>query len=87
MTPLRLLIEKGDKSIVPDLIKLTGDQTVDRIGLNTTAISALWALADLGTLDGSNADATAAAVAALKHPSAGVSPQCGDGSAANGGRR
>jgi putative membrane-bound dehydrogenase-like protein len=72
MTALRLLIEKGDKSIVPDLIKLTGDQTVDPIGLNAPVISALWALADLGALDGSNADATAAAVAALKHPSAGV---------------
>jgi putative membrane-bound dehydrogenase-like protein len=72
ITAQRLLIEKGDKSVIPDLIKLTQDQSVDAIGLNTTAINALWTLADMGALDGSNPDATAAAVAALKHPSAAV---------------
>ena len=72
MTAQRLLIEKGDKSVAPDLIKLVADQSVDAIGLNTAAIHALWTLSDLGLLDGSNADATAAAVAALKHPSAAV---------------
>jgi putative membrane-bound dehydrogenase-like protein len=72
MTALRMLIDKGDKSIVPDLIKLIQDQNVDAIGLNSPAIAALWALADVGALDGTNADATAAAVAALKHPSAAV---------------
>jgi putative membrane-bound dehydrogenase-like protein len=71
-TALRLLIEKNDQSVVPDIIKLTQDQSVDAIGLNAPAIHALWALADLGALDGKNADATAAAVAALKHPSAAV---------------
>ncbi len=72
MTAQRLLIEKGDKSIVPDLIKLAADQSVDAIGLNTAAIHALWLMKILGALDGSNAEATAAAVAALKHPSSAV---------------
>jgi putative membrane-bound dehydrogenase-like protein len=72
MTAQRLLIEKGDKSVVPELIKLATDQNIDAIGLNTAAIHALWTMYDLGALDGSNADATAAAMAALKHPSSAV---------------
>jgi putative membrane-bound dehydrogenase-like protein len=68
----RLLVEKQDKSVVEELIKLASDRSVDEIGLNVGAIHALWALQGLGAFDGSNKDALAAAVAALKHPSAGV---------------
>ena len=45
---------------------------MDEIGLNVGAIHALWTLHGLGTLDGSSPEVTAVAVAALKHPSAGV---------------
>jgi len=72
LTAQRLLIEKGDKSVVPELIKLTADPGLDAIGLNTAAIHALWTMHGLGVLDGSNADAFAAAVAALEHPCAAV---------------
>jgi putative membrane-bound dehydrogenase-like protein len=62
----RLLVEKQDKSVVPALVKLVNDQSVDEIGLNVGAIHALWTLQGLGALD------EATARAALKHPSAGV---------------
>jgi putative membrane-bound dehydrogenase-like protein len=65
----RLLVERGNKDIVPELIKLVSDKSVDAIGLNTAAIHALQTLAGLGALEG---EAQGAAVAALKHPSAGV---------------
>ena len=68
----RLIVEKGDRSIIPALIALATDKSVDPIGLNPTAIHALWAIHGLGGLDGNNADANAAATADLRHPSAGV---------------
>jgi putative membrane-bound dehydrogenase-like protein len=68
----RLLVERGERDVVPALISLVGDKGVDKIGLNTAAIHALWILQGVGALDGSDAQATAAAVAALRHPSAGV---------------
>jgi len=71
-TAQRLLIERGNADVVPALIALTQDNAIDELGLNVGAIHALWTLQGLKSLDGSNAAATAAALAALKHPSAGV---------------
>jgi putative membrane-bound dehydrogenase-like protein len=68
----RLLVERGNKDVVPALCELVGDTKVDEIGLNTAAIHALWTLHGLGALDGSNPKAEGVAVTALKHPSAGV---------------
>src|SRR5262245_45058033 len=68
----RLLVERGKSDVVPALLKAAGDPGVDEIGLNVGVIHALWTLHGLGALDGSNAGATATAVAALKHKSAGV---------------
>ncbi len=68
----RLLVERGDKDVLPALYSLARDTTVDAIGLNVGAIHALWTIHGLGALDGSNPEATAVAVAALRHPSAGV---------------
>jgi putative membrane-bound dehydrogenase-like protein len=68
----RLLVERGNDDVVPALIELASDQSVDKIGLNVGAIHAMWTLHGLGSLDGSKPEATSAAVAALKHPSAGV---------------
>ena len=45
---------------------------MDAIGLNPAAVHALWAMSDLGVLDGSNGEATTAVVNALRHPSAAV---------------
>jgi putative membrane-bound dehydrogenase-like protein len=72
MTAQRLLVERGNKDVVNSLIKLTKNRKVDALGLNPGALHALWTLQGLGALDGSNRQATAAAVAALKHPAAGV---------------
>ena len=68
----RLLVEQGGRDAVQGLLALVADPSVDSIGLNVGAIHALWTLHGLGQLDGSNPAATAAAIGALRHPSAGV---------------
>ncbi len=66
----RMLVERGNKEVVPALIALVDDQSVDEIGLNTAAIHALWTLDGLGVT--SNPSVLATIIAALKHPSAEV---------------
>lgn len=68
----RLLVERGDQSVIPNLLAMAADQSVDEIGLNTAAIHAFWTLHGLGQLDGKNAEVTEVARNGLKHPSAGV---------------
>jgi putative membrane-bound dehydrogenase-like protein len=68
----RLLVERANLDVVPKLLEQVRDSSVDAIGLNVGAIHSLWTLNGLGVLDGSHGDATAAAVGALRHPSAGV---------------
>ncbi len=68
----RLLVTRGQKDVVPALCDLVREQKVDEIGLNPAAIHALWTLEGVGALDGSDKKATDTAIAALKHPSAGV---------------
>src|SRR5207302_2151072 len=40
----RLLVERGKRDVVPALIGLVADPTVDPIGLNVGAIHALWTM-------------------------------------------
>ena len=61
----RLLIERGKKDVVPSLLTLVADPSVDEIGLNGGALHALWTLHGLNTIDGDVS-------AALKHKSAAV---------------
>lgn len=70
----RLLVERGEREVVPALIELVRDQTVDEIGLNVGAIHALWTLDGLGALSGPQASsaAVAAVVSSCAHASAGV---------------
>jgi putative membrane-bound dehydrogenase-like protein len=68
----RLLVERGKTDVLPALFDLVKDTNVDEIGLNVGAIHALWTIHGLGLLDGKNLDATAIALGALRHPSAGV---------------
>ncbi len=68
----RLLVERGKTDVVPALIDLTKDRTVDKIGLNVGAIHALWTLKGLGQLDDSDQPAFDAVKLAMQHPSAGV---------------
>jgi len=64
----------GGRDVVPALIALVQDVSVDEIGLNPAAIHAIWTLESLGVLDGPAATkaAVTAVQGALQHPSAGV---------------
>jgi putative membrane-bound dehydrogenase-like protein len=68
----RLLVERGQRDVLPLLFDLARDSSVDEIGLNVGLIHAIWTIHGLGALDGSNPEATSVAVAALKHQSPGV---------------
>jgi putative membrane-bound dehydrogenase-like protein len=72
LTAQRLLVERGQKDVVPDLIGLVKNTAVDAVGINGGAMHALWTLQGLGELGGNDTPAAAAAVQALKHPAAGV---------------
>jgi putative membrane-bound dehydrogenase-like protein len=76
----RKLVERGvgrpdgGRDVVPALMKLVENSSVDAVGLNPGAIHAIWTLRQLGALEGSAADSLALACvqSALAHPSAGV---------------
>lgn len=64
----RLLVERGKTDIVPELLTIVNSQKVDEIGLNASAIHAIWILKGLGEIE-NNKDAILAVAGALKHPS------------------
>ncbi|WP_051359665.1 PVC-type heme-binding CxxCH protein [Adhaeribacter aquaticus] len=68
----RLIVENKITAVIPELIKIAANQSVDEIGINAPAVHALWTLHGLGALDGNNAGALQVAMQALKHPAAGV---------------
>lgn len=65
MNAQRLLVERGNRDVVPQLIALVNDRSVDQTGNNPASIHALWTLQGLDALTG---DALSAAMNALKHP-------------------
>ncbi len=68
----RLLVERGRQDVVPGLVTLTRNTTVDAIGLNGGALHAIWTLDGLGAVTDVGSEAGRAVMAALKHPAAGV---------------
>lgn len=72
LTAQRLLVERGQQDVLPDLYALIDKTSTDAIGLNGAAVHALWTLHGLGALSGNNEQATEGIVQALKHPAAGV---------------
>lgn len=68
----RLLVERGNLDVVPELLKLVSDRSVDEIGLNVGAIHALWTLRGLSERSALPQEAVSAWDAGSKHPSAGV---------------
>jgi len=72
----RLLVERGKTDVLPALIQLVKDPSVDEIGLNVAAIHAIWTIRGLSlNITAQPHDqwqGIAANVSALKHPSAGV---------------
>ncbi|WP_373551946.1 PVC-type heme-binding CxxCH protein [Haliscomenobacter sp.] len=65
----RILVERNQKDVVPGLLALIRDKSVDEIGINAPAIHALWTLHGLNALEG---EALNVVVEALKHPCPGV---------------
>ena len=72
LTAQRLLVERGQKDVVPQLLAVVRDQAVDAVGISGGAMHALWTLDGLGALAAPSADVSRAVIAALKHPAAGV---------------
>lgn len=70
-TAQRLLVERGQTDVVPALVELVNDQTVDALGLNAGALHALWTLHGLGAIEN---DVAVRDVArrALHHPAASL---------------
>ena len=68
----RLLVERGQKDVVPQLVALVRNKSVDEVGTNGGALHALWALQGLGETAKPGGEGYRAAVEALKHPAAGV---------------
>ena len=68
----RLLVERKNTDVVPRLITIAQNQSVDAINLNGGVVQALWTLHGLGVVNENNAPAFAVAIAALRHPSHGV---------------
>ncbi|MCU0324457.1 MAG: ThuA domain-containing protein [Spirosomaceae bacterium] len=66
MNAQRLIVERGQKDVVPRLIEYIKEQSIDQVGSNPAAIHSLWALKGL------NALTTEIIEIALKHPSADV---------------
>ena len=71
-TAQRLLVEKGDKSVLSALYKLVQNEKLDETGINAPAIHALWTIHGLKGLNGTNQEALSVAIKALNHPAAGV---------------
>ncbi len=68
----RLLVERGQTDLVPALVALTRNASVDELGLNGGALHAIWTLHGLGAVTDATSPAGQAVLAALKHPAAGV---------------
>src|SRR5690606_25315570 len=70
----RMLVERGERDVVPQLVALVKEAKTDAIGLAPGAMHALWTLDGLGVFAESDAakEATDVALHALEHPSAGV---------------
>jgi putative membrane-bound dehydrogenase-like protein len=71
-TAQRLLVEKGDKSVLPALYKLVQNEQLDETGINAPAVHALWTMHGLKVMDGTNHEAINVALKALSHPAGGV---------------
>ncbi len=68
LTAQRLLVERGETDVLPDLYELVENRSVDELGLNPGALHALWTMHGLEALDGNNSEAFNVAAKALHHP-------------------
>jgi len=68
----RLLVERNNTDVVPQLLAIVQDQTVDAIGLNGGVVQTLWTLHGLGVINEGHLEVLKVATKALHHPAAGV---------------
>ncbi len=72
-TAQRLIVEEDKTGLIPDLIRLVGDESnIDRNGLNASALHGLWTLDGLGAINSNNSEADMAVVHALSSGSYAV---------------
>ena len=71
MTAQRLLVERGDLDVLPDLYELVKNDNIDELGYNYAATHALWIIDGLGAITKDD-QAEKVITDALNHPSAGV---------------
>ncbi|MEO9892810.1 PVC-type heme-binding CxxCH protein [Aurantibacter sp.] len=71
LTAQRLLVDNENNEVLSDLYKLANNKKVDAMGMNTSALHALWTINGLADLS-SNKDALNTIVDALNHPSYAV---------------
>lgn len=71
-TAQRLLVEKGDKTVLPALYKLVQNEQLDEAGINAPAVHALWTMHGLHALNGTNQQALFVAIKALTHRAGAV---------------
>lgn len=67
----QLIVERGNRDVVPALVAMLRDHTIDAEGLAPGPLHALWTLHGLGALS-AEGEALEAARAALHHPAAAV---------------
>ncbi len=68
----RLLVERGERDVVPKLVALIERSAVDEIGLDVGAIHALWALEGLDATTQDDTQVRRSLLTGLRHASAGV---------------
>lgn len=66
----RLLVERGNLDVLPGLVKLANDPSMDEVGLNAGAMHALWTLHGLRAFE--DKAAATIAVQSMTHKSAAV---------------
>jgi putative membrane-bound dehydrogenase-like protein len=71
MTAQRLLVERGNLDVLPDLYELAGSQTTNESGDAYATIHALWTIDGLGAIS-KEPRGREVVMTALSHPSAGV---------------
>ena len=71
LTAQRLLVERGQRDVVPALVTLVNDHTIDKQGLNPAALHALWTLDGLNAIEQDPA-ALRAVRNALNHPAGSI---------------
>jgi len=72
LTAQRLLVQTGNRDVLPMLYQLVRDESIDELGMNPGALHALWTIEGLGALDGSNTQALNVGLEALHHPASAV---------------